>query len=145
DRVRFRGALMEAVLPPAVFIAVAAGGVWLFNAIVFPLYGFLQSLWAGAWWRGAPRVSLVGMGDEFLTAYLWVVATAAAVWLAVTILRWSRRTALGLMFGELSGFNRSEPAGWMRATLAILNFAYWLLTFAVLFLVLVEFAGALGI
>jgi len=149
DRVRFRGALMEAVLPPLVFIAVAAGAVWLFNAILFPIYAFIDSalFWqiSGMSWvrKSGPMTSQLIV--EFLTEYVWVVGVAVAVWLAVSLVRWSQRTALGLVFGELSGAGGGERPAWMCAILAVFDSAYWLFTFIVLFLVLVEFAGALGI
>jgi type II secretory pathway component PulF len=142
SRAKLRAALIHAVLPPLAFVVLAVGTFFVANATMSPLMGLIQDLSAGGRRRGASGG--IGLSDgDFKDAMLGLLVLGS-VWLALSIMFWSRKSALGYMLGELSGMRQPDRTTWRGVLLVLAKILFWLLTFWILAIVMIGLASEWG-
>ncbi|HEY2827729.1 MAG TPA: type II secretion system F family protein, partial [Pirellulales bacterium] len=140
-RVQIRAALLQSILPPIVFIIAALGMLWIIDALLLPLLGFVNALTTGLWWsKNRPATPL--WWDDAVKYAALSVAVVIVVWLGIILLIGFRNSAFGTFLNRLAGGDAVKRRSliWLFA-----KYIAWILTFVVLFVLMVGLTGGFDV
>ncbi len=138
-RVQFRAVLLQSILPPVIFIFIALGTLWLFNALAMPLVSLYHQM---ASWTRAPRPLWMDGIEEDAIRYTLI---AIAIWLAMSVVAWLYYSAVGTFFAELTSFNVTRRSGWTATSITLFGYVYKKFSMLVLLALMIGLAGPFGL